>query len=117
MFKKTFSLEQRQEESSRLRNKYPLLVPIIVQRDAKSDIPEIDKHKYLVPVEITLGQFLYIIRRRINLKPEKALYIFINNKVIPPTAAVISHLYETYRDKDGFLYVTYSGENTFGFLQ
>ncbi len=26
----------------------------------------------------------------------------------------MSHIYEKYKDEDGFLYVTYSGENTFG---
>jgi hypothetical protein len=30
------------------------------------------------------------------------------------TAALMSHIYEKYKDEDGFLYITYSGENTFG---
>lgn len=32
------------------------------------------------------------------------------------TGALMSALYEEYKDEDGFLYMTYSGENTFGSL-
>jgi GABA(A) receptor-associated protein len=66
-----------------------------------------------VPADLTVGQFVYVIRKRIKLSPEKAIFIFVKN-VLPPTAALMSSVYEDHRDEDGFLYVTYSGENTFG---
>ncbi len=31
-----------------------------------------------------------------------------------PAAALMSDVYEDHKDEDGFLYITYSGENTFG---
>jgi hypothetical protein len=31
-----------------------------------------------------------------------------------PAAALMSSVYEDHKDEDGFLYITYSGENTFG---
>jgi hypothetical protein len=31
-------------------------------------------------------------------------------------AALMSSIYEENKDEDGFLYMTYSGENTFGLL-
>jgi hypothetical protein len=31
-----------------------------------------------------------------------------------PPAALMSSVYEDHKDDDGFLYITYSGENTFG---
>lgn len=31
-----------------------------------------------------------------------------------PAAALMSSIYEDHKDEDGFLYITYSGENTFG---
>ena len=56
------------------------------------------------------GQFVYVIRKRIKLEAEKAIFIFVD-EVLPPTAALMASVYEEYKDEDGFLYVTYSGEN------
>ena len=73
-----------------------------------------DKAKYLVPRDITIGQFIYIIRKRINISKEEALFMFTENGTIPPSSALLSNLYMTNKDEDGFLYIVYSGENTFG---
>ncbi|KFK26531.1 hypothetical protein AALP_AA8G261100 [Arabis alpina] len=106
--------EKRRAEAARIREKYPDRIPVIVEKAEKSDIPTIDKKKYLVPADLTVGQFVYVIRKRIKLSAEKAIFIFVDN-VLPPTGALMSAVYEEKKDDDGFLYVTYSGENTFGF--
>jgi GABA(A) receptor-associated protein len=108
--------EKRASEAARIRGKYGDRVPVIVERAEKSDIPTLDKKKYLVPADLTVGQFVYVIRKRIKLNAEKAIFIFVNN-VLPPTAALMNAIYEEHKDDDGFLYVTYSGENTFGNLE
>ncbi len=72
----------------------------------KADIPTIDKEKYLVPNDLTVGQFIYVIRKRIKLSPEKALFIFVDD-VLPPIAALMSSIYEEHKDDDGFLYISY----------
>ena len=112
-FKETNSFDKRKLESTKIRNKYPDRIPIICERANKSDIPEIDRNKYLVPADLTLGQFIYIIRKRIKVPAEKSVFIFINGK-IPPTSALISRLYDEHKDEDGFMYMSYCGENTFG---
>lgn len=85
--------------------------------------------------DLTVGQFVYVIRKRIKLAPEKAIFIFVD-EVLPPTAALMSAIYEEHkyvlslvltvcncsylwssRDDDNFLYVSYSGENTFGWIE
>jgi GABA(A) receptor-associated protein len=60
----------------------------------------------LVPADLTVGQFVYVIRKRIKLSPEKAIFIFVD-EVLPPTAALMSSIYEEHKDEDGFLYITY----------
>ncbi|KAK8508001.1 hypothetical protein V6N11_073512 [Hibiscus sabdariffa] len=114
-FKLEHPLERRQAEAARIREKYPDRIPVIVERAEKSDVPEIDKKKYLVPADLTVGQFVYVVRKRIKLSPEKAIFIFVKN-ILPPTAAMLSAIYEENKDEDGFLYMTYSGENTFGII-
>lgn len=115
LFKNQYSFEERLSESTRVINKYPERIPIICQRstNAARDCPYIDKIKYLVPRDLTIGQFIYVIRKRLKLQSDKALFIFVNNS-IPPTTQLIGSLYDTHKDTDLFLYVHYSYENTFG---
>ena len=44
----------------------------------------------------------------------KSIYLFVDNTVMPATAQLLSALYEEHKDQDGFLYITYAGESTFG---
>lgn len=106
-------LDKRKSESTRILQRFKDRLPVICEKVENSDIQEIDKRKYLVPGDLTVGQFVYVIRKRIKLPSEKAIFIFVND-ILPPTAALMSTIYEEHKDDDGFLYVLYSGENTFG---
>lgn len=114
-FKADHTFSNRQSESLKMINKYPDRVPVICERHprANKDCPYIDKNKYLIPMELSLGQFIYVIRKRMHLPGEKALFLFIEGN-IPSNTAMLSQVYQEYQDEDGFLYVTYNTENTFG---
>ena len=113
-FHKKHSFEKRKEESERILEKYPDRIPVIVQiLEGNEDIPDIDKKKYLVPNDLTLGQLIYIIRKRIKLKPEQAIFVFIKG-TLPPTSTLISQLYKAHKDEDNFLYLDISQEAVFG---
>lgn len=112
-FKERFPFNKRVEEATRIMEKYPDRIPVIVEKASSSDIPEIDKHKYLVPKDLTVSQFIYVIRKRIKLQPEQAIFIFINNS-LPPASSLMSQMYEEHADECGFLFCLYSGESTFG---
>ena len=73
-----FSFEKRIEESKRILTKYPDRVPIICERVNKS-VPELDKRKYLVPDDLTIGSFMFVIRKRMSLSPEKSIYLFVQS--------------------------------------
>lgn len=52
-------------------------------------------------VTLTLAlctQFVYVIRKRISIPPDKAIFIFVSN-TLPPTAALMSTVYEQHRDE------------------
>jgi GABA(A) receptor-associated protein len=114
-FKKQNSLQDRTQESARIMQKYPERIPIICERSllSSSECPIIDKNKYLVNKDLTIGQFVYVIRKRMQLPPEKALFLFVNG-FIPSTSHHIGDIYSFHKDQDGFLYIIYSYENTFG---
>lgn len=109
------SFDKRISESQKIRAKYPGRVPIICEKDPRSfDIPDIDRKKYLVPEDLSIANFMYVIRKRIKIRPDKSIYLFIDNHIMPATAQLISILYNDYKNEDGFLYITYAGESTFG---
>jgi GABA(A) receptor-associated protein len=106
-------LDVRKEESRRIMLKYPDRRPIICNRGYNSETPLLPRNKFLVPHELTIGQFMYVIRKHLKLEPEKGLYLFVSN-IIPTNSTLVSNLYDEYKSDDGFLYITYSIENTFG---
>uniref|UniRef100_A0A1I8GQ30 Autophagy-related protein n=1 Tax=Macrostomum lignano TaxID=282301 RepID=A0A1I8GQ30_9PLAT len=85
-FKEDNNFDQRLKDSRKIREKYPERIPVIVERVANSQITDIDKHKFLVPHDISMAQFI----------------------------ATMGQIYQEHQDEDGFLYIAYSGENTFG---
>lgn len=105
---------ERVKKSQLILEKYPDRVPLIIQPSKNDrDSYPIDKSKYITPRDLTLLQLQQIIRRRIRFPAEKALFMFINNKMYPITS-IIGQVYDSNKDSDGFLYITYCQENTFG---
>ncbi|XP_051063887.1 gamma-aminobutyric acid receptor-associated protein-like 1 isoform X1 [Phodopus roborovskii] len=135
-YKEDHPFEYRKKEGEKIRKKYPDRVPVIVEKAPKARVPDLDKRKYLVPSDLTVGQFYFLIRKRIHLRPEDALFFFVNN-TIPPTSATMGQLYENKpktmksshylrtvnesdckvkdnHEEDYFLYVAYSDESVYG---
>jgi len=114
-FKKRNSLQNRIKESSRILSKYSNRIPIIVERIPNTkNVPKIDRNKFLVPSDLSMGQFLYVIRKRLKLDPYKSIYLFVKDTVLIPSCEIMSNIYDNYKDDDQFLYISYTGENTFG---
>jgi len=105
---------ERLKKSQLILEKYPDRVPLIIQPSKTDrDAYPIDKSKYITPRDLTLLQLQQIIRKRIHFPAEKAMFMFINNKIFPITS-IIGPVYDANKDTDGFLYVTYCQESTFG---
>ena len=81
-FKKEFSEERRIQESNKILSKYPSRIPIIVEKSDNCELSDISK-KYLVPKDLKLQQFVYIIRKRIHIDSSKALFVTIDNSLSP----------------------------------
>ena len=116
-FKSTHPLETRRKESSRIIQKYPERIPVIVERSSSAEktMKEIDRKKYLVPASLNWGEFLAIVRNRLKLESSQSIFMFVGNDVLVSTGTLVGQIYEEHKDKDdGFLYAQYASENTFG---
>ncbi|GIZ02635.1 hypothetical protein CEXT_377441 [Caerostris extrusa] len=114
-FKQRKSLATRKEEVENIRTKFPTKIPVIVERYHKeTQLPLLDKTKFLVPQELTVSQFLTIIRNRMHLGANQAFYLLINNKSIASMSKTVAEVYLENKDEDGFLYVTYASQEMFG---
>lgn len=107
--------DKLKESVKRIIDKYPDRVPIFVTKSrTDKNLKDISQNKFIVPDGITAGQFLSIIRKKIDLTPELALFIFINKDILPANSTTMGVLYNQYKNNDGLLEIQYCGENTFG---
>ena len=105
---------ERQKECDKIRKQFPGKIPIICEKDPKSNIRDIDKTKYLVPDDLTVSNFSLMIRKRIEIPQEAAFYLLANGKNSLTGDKLLSEVYEEHKDEDGFLYIAYASELTWG---
>ncbi|XP_069680982.1 microtubule-associated proteins 1A/1B light chain 3C-like isoform X2 [Periplaneta americana] len=105
----------RQEEVAAIRARFPNKVPVIVDRFHRElSLPRLDKTKFLVPQEITLSQFVAIIRARMQLGATQAFYLLVDNRSLLSLSKTLAEVYSEHHDGDGFLRVTYASQEVFG---
>jgi len=97
-----------------LRN-HPNKIPVYITKSKydSSDIPDITRHKFLIPSHCLMGEFIYSVRRWIKLRPEQAIFLFIGDTVLCSNVTM-QEIYTRHKRLDGMLHVTYASENTFG---
>lgn len=93
-----------------LRETHPNRIPVIVKKDASSDIPDMDRKTFLVYGDMPIREFVDFIRVTIRLSRKRPIFLFFKNTE-PPTSALMSAIDEANKDEDGFLHITYSGES------
>lgn len=113
-FKRANSIEKRIKEASRVLEKFPDRIPVICEPSAKSNHLKMDKIKFLVPKDLTISHFIMIVRGRLKLDASVALF-FVVGDIVAASTSTLNDLYYNHADADGFLYLTFSEENTFGF--
>ncbi|XP_075904894.1 microtubule-associated protein 1 light chain 3 gamma isoform X2 [Nelusetta ayraudi] len=114
-FKQRKSFATRKQEVVGIRTKFPNKIPVIIERyEREKFLPPLDKTKFLVPHELTMTQFITIIRNRMALLPSQAFYLLINNSGLASMSLTMAQVYKDHQDDDGFLYMTYASQEMFG---
>ena len=121
-FKETLDEAQRKNESLKMLQRYPDRLPIIVEKasTASPHIKDLEKKKYLVPPKLKVGTFIGFVRQRRKcqhggdvLDQDETIFLYVDNTLVAPKTTM-EELYRDHKDDDGFLYMVFSTENTFG---
>lgn len=113
-FKQTNDFDTRKKESAKIREKFPNKIPLIAEKGKNTKLNPADKKKYLIHEDMTLAQFIVVLRKRLTLNHTEALFVYVGDNTLATASTPIIQLYESHKDPDGFLYLTYCSENTFG---
>lgn len=100
------------KEVELIKEKYPHHIPILI----RSNKIHFTQYKYLVNEEVTISEFMTILKKKIKLNSYEAIYLFINN-TIPKGSTSLNNLYKSYKDLEiDMLIISVCKENTFGGL-
>ena len=58
--------------------------------------------------------YIYVVRKRLNIDSTQAIFLFSKDNTLPTGSQEVVSVYDELKDDDGFLYLFYSAESTFG---
>jgi hypothetical protein len=102
-------------QATKIKQKYPDFCTIYC---VSHDFP-LPKNKYLIKKDMTFGQLIYIIRKKLALKEEEGIFFLIKSpkdgEIVAKTSDIVGTLYNDHCDPEiGCLYITILKENVFG---
>ena len=69
------------QKSNSLRSKYFGYVPVIVEKKERNKATSY--MKFLVPNDVTFSSFISVMRKKMDLQPQKALFVFTKENIFP----------------------------------
>eukprot|EP00347_Sterkiella_histriomuscorum_P006451 403352727 len=114
-FKNKHPIEKRQKWAVQALEQYQHKFPLIIEKAAGNNkMPELANPKFLMPQVFKVSEVQTIVRKKLNLNREQSLFLLANGKHLLKQDQKLSEIYHKYKDQDGFLYLQYAMENTYG---
>ena len=67
-----------------------------------------------MPKAFTVGEVLSVLRNKLEMSQTESLVLLANGKYMLKQSSSLEDVYQKYHDEDGFLYLLYAEENTYG---
>ena len=112
-FARDVEFSKRLHEAENKLRECPDRVPVILEPAENASI-KLEQRKFLVPTSVTISQFMHIVRKRMKINPDQAIYLYTDDNTLPIMTQLMSQLYHNYAAHDRFLYLVYGNESTFG---
>jgi GABA(A) receptor-associated protein len=106
-------LQKKLQENATLAKRYPSKLPVIIYTKS-NNVAEPQKCKYLIDKNVSIAEFLTVLRKYIKLAPTESIYLFTEDNTLPPSSHLMTQVYNNHKNEDNFLYLEYTLENTFG---
>lgn len=102
-------------QSQKARMTYPGRVPVYCTPHLhQTNTNESKNKKFMVPSDMTVSEFQLVLRRKMELSPCQAMFLFAGN-IIPAGTMTFKELDALHRSTDtGMVHITWAFENTFG---
>ncbi len=124
-FRKRFNFEERKAITDKIIGKYEDKCPIYLSFDSHLNLKSLKNYnRYIVTNNLTLSQFLLIVKKKINFDATESLTLFIEiydknssnikDTIVAPLSSSIASIYDNNKNDDGFLYMRLVKENVFG---
>uniref|UniRef100_A0A1I7ZBI5 Autophagy-related protein n=1 Tax=Steinernema glaseri TaxID=37863 RepID=A0A1I7ZBI5_9BILA len=114
-YKERKTLGQRRRLFEEISRNNPGKIPVIIERlNGERPLPNIDRAQFLVAESTTIAELCSVIRRRLQLTANQSIILYVNDKVMPGVMTPMWKLHQAEKGEDGFLYINYCGQATFG---
>lgn len=117
-YQRLVSFDDRRAAADKLMTKRPDHIPVVLLTSSGNGRVQLKRHKLLVSRNQPVSMFMqglraYAINRQVS--PYEAIYAFSESRELLLGSMLMSHVYQTYKNADGHLYVYVEVENTFGY--
>ena len=118
-FKDEYSVESRRAQSKEVLDKfYPYKVPVVIQKYSREkNLIPFKRRKYLIPSSMKYSALMIVLREKLlkDFSPSIAIFLSTADGNLLCNSDNILHVHQQHHDReDGFLYLYYCCENTFG---
>jgi hypothetical protein len=90
-------------------------VPVIIETDHISNLPELPSKCFRIPREVTVAKFMIILRNRLlKINSKQGIIFYVNSYIVPSPSKTIGELYDKFKDTDLLLYCKIVSQDTYG---